>query len=124
MTLAEARRAALANRRTVAKGTDPRTGGIPTFAAAVDRVIAIQRDAWRDGGKSERQWRASLRDYAGALMSKPINTIGPGDVLAVLDCDPQREGDLSAARTARSLQQGAMEIERAAALSGLLGKAV
>ena len=100
VTLAEARRAALANRRTVAKGIDPRTGGIPTFAAALESVLAIQRDAWRDGGKSERQWRASLRDYAGALMSKPVDTIASGDVLAVLSpiWTPKRE-------TARRVRQ-------------------
>ena len=84
VTLAEARKAALANRRTLAKGIDPRTGGIPTFAEGLDAVLAIQAGAWRDGGKSEKQWRASLRDYAGALMRKPVDGIGPGDVLAVL----------------------------------------
>ena len=84
VTLAEARKAALANRRSVAKGNDPRAGGVPTFAAALDRVLAIQRDAWRDGAKSEAQWRASLRDYAGALMAKPVDTIASGDVLGVL----------------------------------------
>ena len=87
VTLAEARKLALANRRTVAKGNDPRAGGVPTFAAALESVLAIQRDAWRDGGKSERQWRASLRDYAAPLMSKPVDTIGPGDVLGVLTRD-------------------------------------
>ena len=84
VTLAEARKAALANRRTAAKGIDPRTGGVPTFAAALDAVLVIQAGVWRDGGKSENQWRASLRDYAGALMRKPVDAIGPGDVLGVL----------------------------------------
>ena len=87
VTLAEARKAALTNRRTVAKGIDPRTGGVPTFAEGLDAVLAIQAGAWRDGGKSgkqEGQWRASLRDYAGGLMRKPVDAIGPGDVLAVL----------------------------------------
>ena len=84
VTLAMARKAALANKRAVAEGKDPRAGGIPTFADALDKVIAIQRDAWRDGGKSERQWRASLRDYAEVLMPKAVDAIGPGDVLGVL----------------------------------------
>ena len=100
VTLAEARKAALANRRSVAKGNDPRAGGVPTFAAALDRVLAIQRDAWRDGAKSEAQWRASLRDYAGALMAKPVDTIASGDVLGVLSpiWTPKRE-------TARRVRQ-------------------
>ena len=83
VTLAEARKASLANRRAVAKGIDPRTGGVPTFAAALDRVIAVHRDGWRNP-KSESQWRASLRDYAGPLMAKPVDTITSGDVLGVL----------------------------------------
>ena len=40
-TLAEARKAALENRRTTAQGRDPRSGGVPTFAEAVETVIAI-----------------------------------------------------------------------------------
>ena len=84
VTLAEAREAAIANLRDVAKGIDPRTGGIPTFAEGLDAVLAIQRGAWRDGGKSERQWRASLRDHAGPLMRKPVDKIEAGDVLSIL----------------------------------------
>ena len=44
---------------------------------------AIQAPTWRNP-KSEGQWRASLRDHAGALMPKPVDAIGPADVLAVL----------------------------------------
>ena len=83
--LAEARRKALANRRTVALGGDPRGGGIPTFAEAVDKVIVIHRDSWRPGSKSEAQWRASLRDYAARrLGDKRVDQITTSDVLAVL----------------------------------------
>ena len=84
VTLAMARKAALANKRAIVEGKDPRAGGIPTFADALDKVIGILRDGWRDGGKSERQWRASLRDYAEVLMPKAVDAIGPGDVLGVL----------------------------------------
>ena len=85
VTLAEARRKALANRRTVALGGDPRGGGIPTFAEAVDKVIVIHRDSWRPGSKSEVQWRASLRDYAAQrLGDKRVDQITTSDVLAVL----------------------------------------
>ena len=84
VTLAEARKLALDNAKAIARGIDPRAGGVPTFAAALDKVLDIQRDAWRDGGKTEKQWRASLRDYAGPLMSKPVDRIQSGDVLAVL----------------------------------------
>ena len=55
------------------------------FAAAVDRVIAIHAAGWRDGGKNEKQWRASLRDYAmPRLGRKPVDKITTVDVLAVV----------------------------------------
>ena len=58
---------------------------VPTFGEAVDRVIAIHAAGWRDGGRSERQWRASLRDYAmWRLEEMPVNRIGTADVMAVL----------------------------------------
>ena len=87
LTLTEARAIAIANYRTARKGGDPRRkrATVPTFADALDSVLVIQRGAWRNGGaKSEAQWRASLRDYAGALMPMTVDAIGPGDVLAVL----------------------------------------
>lgn len=85
VTLAKARKIALENQRAVFDGNDPRTVGIPTFAEAVDKVIEIQRPTWRDGGKSEKQWRASLRDYAMPKLGKmPVDRITTADVLDVL----------------------------------------
>ncbi len=85
VTLAEARKAALENRRAVAQGRDPRGGGVPAFAAAVDAVIAIHAAGWRDGGKNEKQWRASLGTYVlPQLGRKRIDQITTADVLAVL----------------------------------------
>ena len=83
VTLAEARKLALANAIVVSKGLDPRTGGVPTFAEALDRVLAIQAPTWRNP-KSEGQWRASLRDHAGPIMPMFVDKIGPADVLAVV----------------------------------------
>ena len=41
--------------------------------------------SWRPGGKSEDQWRASLRGYAMSLLSeKPVNEIATSDVMEVL----------------------------------------
>ena len=101
-TLTDARAAAQANRKIARMGGDPRSkrSTVPTFAEALESVIAIQRDVWRNGAKSEAQWRASLRDYAGALMPKAVDAIGPGDVLAVLSpiWTPKRE-------TARRVRQ-------------------
>ena len=85
VTLAEARQAALENRRAVARGRDPRRGGVPTFAAAVETVIAIHAAGWRDGGKNEKQWRASLGTYVLPQLGRtPIDKISTAEVLAVL----------------------------------------
>ena len=58
VTLAGAR----AKAKGVAQGKDPRAAvtTIPTFRDAVDKVIALHRATWKDGGKSAAQWQASL----------------------------------------------------------------
>ena len=88
VTLAEAREKALANRRAVAQGDDPRIGvgdGIPAFADAVDKVLAIQSQNWKDTAKTERLWRSTLNDYAmPTLGRKSVAEITSGDVLSVI----------------------------------------
>ena len=86
-TITEARRRALANYRIARDGGDPRVRSgptVPTFAEGLEAVLALQRPNWRDGGKSERQWRASLRDYAGAIMDRPVDAIDAAAVLAAV----------------------------------------
>ena len=63
VTLAEVRKAALENRRTAARGQDPRSGGVPTFAEAVEAVIAIHSPTWRSRGKV----RSQLAEHAAEL---------------------------------------------------------
>ena len=85
VSLAEARRRALVNRQAVEAGKDPRSGGVPTFEQAAATVIALHAEGWRDRGRSEAQWHASLRDYAHPVMgSKPVDKVITADVLAVL----------------------------------------
>lgn len=86
LTLTEARAAAQENRKVARMGGDPRArrSAVPSFADALEKVLAVQSGVWRSGSRSEAQWRASLRDYAGAIMNKRVDSIGPGDVLAVL----------------------------------------
>ena len=87
VSLAEARAAAFENRRALAKGFDPRNSAarVPTFAETADKVIALHAESWRDGGKSEKQWRSSLKAYAfPTLGSKPVDEITSADVLALL----------------------------------------
>jgi len=87
ITLAMARERALANARAIALGRDPRrfSHGIPTFANACEKVIAIHAESWISRGRSEYQWRASLRDYAMTrLGNKRVDAIDTADVMAVL----------------------------------------
>ena len=52
VTLARARQNALANARIVSEGRDPRdrAGRAPTFEQAVETVIEIHAENWKDGG--------------------------------------------------------------------------
>ena len=87
MPLTDARATAQANRRIARTGGDPRRGRatVPTFGDGVEAVIAIQRDGWRNAGKTEAQWRASLRDYAmPRLGAMPVDRVTVADVLVVL----------------------------------------
>ena len=89
VTLAGARQAAFEYRKIERAGGDPlaitRRQDVPTFADAVETVIAIHREGWKDAGKSEKQWKASLRDYAmRRLGRKRVDRIDTADVMAVL----------------------------------------
>ena len=89
VTLTEARQAAFECRKIARAGGDPlalrRREDVPTFAEAVETVIAIHREGWKGAGKSEKQWRASLRDYAMPLLGrKRVDRITTADVMAVL----------------------------------------
>ena len=89
VTLAEARQTAFEYRKIARAGGDPlalkRQPDVPTFAEAVETVIGIHREGWKDTGKSEKQWRASLRNYAmRRLGRKRVDEINTADVMAVL----------------------------------------
>ena len=89
VTLKEARDKALANRRAVEQGLDPRaqraSDRVPTFADAAEAVIKIHGETWKNGGRSEGIWRQSLGDYVlPKIGRKPVDKITTADVLAVL----------------------------------------
>ena len=85
VALAEARAKCLENRRAVEQGRDPRGGSVPTFEQATDKVLALHRDTWKPGGRSEQQWVASMATYVmPALGHKRIDQINVGDILEVL----------------------------------------
>lgn len=101
VTLSEARLKALANRRLVERGGDPRTrptkrtrtrtttapadDGAPTFAEAAERVIALHEPNWRDGARSAEIWRSSLERFAyPTLGGKSVAAITAPDIHAVI----------------------------------------
>ena len=86
VTLAEARTAALENRRIAAQGKDPRTATeTPTFAEATEAVIVLHRQTWKPASRSEQQWRASLATHVlPKIGDRLIDDIGTADVLMVL----------------------------------------
>ena len=89
VSLAMARNRAFANRRAVAEGLDPlaekRRAKMPTFREAVEKVIAIHAAAWKDGGKTAKLWRATLREYAyPTIGDKGVGEIATADVMTIL----------------------------------------
>ena len=87
VTLAVAREKALANRRVVSQGNDPRgtADRAPRFADAVERVIGIHSCSWKDGGKTAGLWRSSLNAYAmPRLGRKTVDAITSSDIMGVL----------------------------------------
>lgn len=85
VSLAEARKKALENRRTIEQGLDPRGSRVPTFEQATEKVIAIHAAGWKPGGKSEQQWRASLTTYAYPRLGRtPVDKITTAEVMACL----------------------------------------
>ena len=85
VTLSRARQKALANRRALEQGHDPRRRSTaPTFEQAAAKVIELHAPGWR-GGKSADQWRASLAAYADPVIGKkPVDEVTSADVLRIL----------------------------------------
>ncbi len=92
VTLAQARKAAFLNRNVAREGGDPtarpEVRTVPTFQEATEAVIAMHAGNWRDGGKTEARWRATLSTYVfPRLGRRSVADITTADVLAVLTHD-------------------------------------
>ena len=87
VTLAMARVAALANRRTVHAGGDPfaekrRARGVPTFAEATRKVFELRRDGWSD--KHAGQWITTLEQFVfPAIGARGVDEVAVDDLLKV-----------------------------------------
>ena len=94
VSLQEARDTAFENRRALRRGENPfetreqaaaAISNAPTFAEALEAVLAVQRQSWKNP-KSEARWRASLRDYAMPTIGKmPVDAITSADVYAIVE---------------------------------------
>ena len=87
VSLAEARQKCVLNLLARQRGelVTGRRRTVPTFAEAVEKVIAVHSAGWKAGSRSEKLWRSSLRDYAmPKLGRRPVNRIHTSDVMAVL----------------------------------------
>ena len=87
VSLAEAREKCALNLAARRRGEllTGRKRTVPTFEEALEKVIAVHRAGWIDGGRQEKLWRASLRDHAmPKLGGRPVDRINTSDVMAVL----------------------------------------
>ena len=90
VSLAEAREKAFRYKKLSREGGDPsalRSGkrAVPTFKQALEHVLEIHAAGWRDGGKSEKQWRASLATYViPKIGQKRVSDITTADTMNVL----------------------------------------
>lgn len=86
--LARAREAAAQARELVSQDQDPlevrrRTRTVKTFGTVADEFIVTMQVQWRNE-KHAAQWQNTLREYAGALHSLPVDAISTEDVMRVL----------------------------------------
>ena len=87
VSLALARTRAVENAQLVSEGGDPRIPHttIPTFEDALETVIGIHSESWKESSKTAKLWRTSLENYAiPQLRGKLVSEITTADVLACL----------------------------------------
>ena len=89
VSLAEAREAALENRRKARKGTNPKTArrrarATPTFEAAARKVFDLRRPGWRNAKHAE-QWIGTLEQFVFTRFgAQAVDEVTAEDVLSVL----------------------------------------
>ena len=63
VSLADARKVALDNRRVARGGGDPRRVRVPSFDEAQQAACAESLPRWSESGRLEQKWRQTMRDY-------------------------------------------------------------
>ena len=88
VSIEEARGKAFDNRRKAYMGEPilkETIDQIPTFSELLEEVIRINRPTWKDGGKTEKHWRACLEQHAKGIMHKQVDAITNNDVLGIVE---------------------------------------
>ena len=84
VSLADARRVALENRRIARAGGDPRAEPTPTFRRVYEVATEMRRKGW-DRKATEASWRRGFEKYAlPAIGDKPVDTITVADLRAIV----------------------------------------
>src|SRR5262249_46155381 len=91
--LEKARKKAFEMQSLIEQGSDPlqhrRTmqrdrARAVTFKQVVEDYIASHRAGWRDGGKSEAQWRNSIETHCKPILDLPVQLIDTPEVVSCL----------------------------------------
>ena len=116
VSLSDARDIAIDNVRLRRRGINPiaertRNRTVPTFAAACDAYLDLQRASWKAGSRNESNWRSSLA-HAKAIHDRPVDAVETHDVIAVVSA-LYRDGKDATARSLRQRIRAVMEWARA-----------
>ena len=116
VSLSDARDIAIDNVRLRRRGINPiaertRSRTVPTFAAACDSYLDLQRASWKAGSRNESNWRSSFA-HAKAIHDRPVDAVATHDVIAVVSA-LYRDGKDATARSLRQRIRAVMEWARA-----------
>ena len=90
VNLREAREKAFLNRKIARDGGDPlserqRRESVPTFADALQTVIALHEGTWKDKGRTREHWQNSMKHYVlPSLGRMRVSDIEARDVLRIV----------------------------------------
>ena len=85
VSLAQARRTALDNRRVARGGGDPRRARVPSFDQAQQATCAESLPRWSESGRLGQKWRQTMRDYVlPKIGTVPVGAIEARHVKRVL----------------------------------------
>ena len=85
VSLAQARKVALDNRKVARGGGDPRRVRVPSFDQAQRATLDESRPRWSESGRLAQKWRQTMRDYVlPKIGAVPVDAIEARHVKRVL----------------------------------------